>query len=186
MAFPVGAEFRFAAGRRDILDECDLEGPPGVTWASSAPAVAAVDSLGRLRALAPGVVDVVARAGGAEARFGLTVVPPVARIEIRPRDTTVAVGDTVWFRAVALGTDGRPIPDALLAMRATESEVSYEAADPDRRALSGLGEVYFAPPRAPRRPPNALPVSARRAAVGYVVAAVVGRVDSVQVRAVGR
>jgi hypothetical protein len=184
LAFPVGSEFRFTAGQRDILDECDREAPPGVRWGSSAPAVAAVDSVGRLRALSPGTAEVVARVGGAEARFAVTVVPPVARIEIRPGDTTMAVGDTVRFRAVALGADGRPVPGAVLAMRATETRASYLAADSAGRRVAGLGEVYSLGPSAPRPVPNELPVRAGRVASGYVVAAVVGRADSVRVRAV--
>jgi hypothetical protein len=185
MAFPVGSEFRFAAGQRDILDECDREAPPGVRWTSSTPAVAAVDPTGVLRARAPGVAEVVARAGFAEARFAVTVVPPVARIEIRPADTTVTVGDTVWFRAVALGTDGRPVPGAVLAMRATESRGSYAAADSGSGRGRGVGmsEVYTLGPDAGPRAPNAIPVRAWRAAAGHVVAAVVGRADSVRVRA---
>jgi hypothetical protein len=180
MAFPVGSEFRFAAGQLDILDECDREAPPGVRWATSAPGVAAVDSQGVLRALAPGTAEVVARAGGAEARFAVTVVPVVARIAISPGDTTVTAGDTVRFRAVAYGADGRPLPAAVLAMRATESRASY----PGGGVPPGLGEVYYLGPGAPRPAPNVLPVRARRAAVGYVVASVVGRADSVLVRAV--
>jgi hypothetical protein len=183
-SFAVGAEFRFAAGQRDSLDECDREAPPDVRWASSAPAVAAVDSGGRLRALSPGTAEVVARAGGAEARFAVTVVPPVARIEIRPGDTTLAVGDTVRFRAVALGADGRPVPGVVLAMRATETRASYLAADSAGRQTAGFGVVSSFGPDAPRPVPNELPVRARRAAVGYVVAGLVGRADSVRVRAV--
>jgi hypothetical protein len=186
MAFPVGSEFRFAAGQLDILDECDRESPPGVHWTSSAPAVAAVDSLGVLRALAPGSAEVVARAGGAQARFSVTVVPPVARIGIRPADTTIAVGDTAWFRAVALGADGRPVPGAVVAMRATESRASYLAADSAGRLVTGLGEVYFLGPDAPRPGPNVLPVRAVRVASGHVVAAVVGLADSVRLRVVAR
>ena len=50
MAFPMGSEFRFKAGQLEMLAECDRAAPPGVTWSSSAPGVATVDSSGVLRA----------------------------------------------------------------------------------------------------------------------------------------
>jgi hypothetical protein len=180
MAFPVGAEFRFAAGQLDILEECDREAPPAVRWSSSVPAVAAVDSQGLLRALAPGAAAVVVRAGGAEARFGLTVVAPVTRIEIRPGDTTLTVGDSTQFRAAAYDADGHPLPDALLAMRVMEDRASWLASG---EAGLGLVEVFPRQPAGPRRDRNSLAVRARRAATGWVYAEVVGRRDSVRLRA---
>ena len=182
MAFAVGAEFQFAAGQRDILDECDRESPPGVRWASSAPAVASVDAQGRVRALAPGRTEVIARAGGAEARFGITVVPPVARIRLLPADTTFTVGDTVVFRAVALGRDGRPVPQALVALHVAEHPPSRQAGAP--RALREVHSFGRAATPATRATPNTVGVHADRAAAGYVVGTIVGRVDSVLVRAV--
>lgn len=186
VAFPVGGELRFAAGQRDILGECDRAAPPDVGWTTSDPAIAAVDSSGRVRALSPGTAEVVAHAGGVEVRFAMTIVPPVARIEIRPGDTTITVGDTVRFRAVAIGVDGRPIPDAVVALRASETRASYMSSDSVPRRTSGVGEVHFFGPGAPRPVINELPVLGRRAAIGYVVAVVVGRADSVRIQTVNR
>ncbi len=180
MAFPVGVTFRFAAGQRDILDECDREPPPEVAWSTSAPAIASVDQSGVLRARAPGTVEVIARAGGAEARFAVTVVPPVARIAISPAGTAFAVGDTVRFRALAYGVDGRPLPEAVLALEVRESRASHPRAD----APSGLRPVYHVGADAPRPVPNTLDVHADRVASGHVVASVVGRSDSIAVRAI--
>jgi len=182
LAFPVGSEFQFAVGQRDMLDECDREAPPDVQWASSAPTIAVVDSLGRLRAVSPGTAEVIATAAGAEARFAVTVVPPVARLEITPGDTTLAIGDRVWFRAMAIGADGRPMPDVVVAVSARESRASYEA--PGHRGQPGIVEVHDSTSRMTRRGPNELLVHARRDAMGYVVAAIAGLTDTVRVQVV--
>lgn len=184
MAFPVGAEFQFAAGQRDMLDECDRAAPPGVHWSSSAPGVAVIDSVGRLRGVAPGSAVVIAAVAGAEARFTITVVPPVARLEISPRDTSIAVGDTVRFRAVAIGSDGRPVPGAIVALYARESRASYES--PGHRGAPGVSEVHDVAARVAPRTPNELLVVARRDALGYVKAAVAGLTDSVRVQVIAR
>lgn len=48
IAYPVGTQVRFSAGRLDILAECDLPADFAVEWTSSAPAVAVIDSKGVL------------------------------------------------------------------------------------------------------------------------------------------
>lgn len=50
MAVPVGQAVRVAAGRLDILDECDRPAPPDVRWTSSKLAVLMVDGVGVARA----------------------------------------------------------------------------------------------------------------------------------------
>jgi len=182
MPYPVGTEFLFVAGQRDMLGECDRAAPPAVHWRSSAPAVAVVDSAGRLRAVSPGVAEVIATSGDAETRIAVTVVPAVARLEIHPRDTMITVGDTVRFRAVAIGKNGRPMPDVVPVVYARESRASYASAG--RRGPPGVGDVYAYGPSTTRRAPNEVLVIARRAATGYVFAEVVGRRDSVRVQAV--
>jgi hypothetical protein len=177
--FAVGAEFQFAAGQLDILDECDREPPPDVRWTSSVPAVATIDARGRVRAVAPGRTEVIVRAALAEARHGIVVVPPIARVRLLPADTTFRVGDTVALRAVAIGTDGRPLPQARVAFRVTWSGAGREegARAPIRVAYPSGREV---PPPAP----NTLRVYADHAGSAHVVASAVGRTDSVPVRSV--
>jgi hypothetical protein len=111
----------------------------------------------------------------------VTVVPPVARVVVTPADTALAVGDTATFHAVAYGIDGQPLPAVPLALAAFEGHTSYPGSGPP-----ALGEVYGLGTGAPGRVPNTIRVVARRAGVGWVRAAVVGRADSVRVRAVAR
>ena len=179
LVLPIGAAFRVGAGQLDILHECDRPAPPEVHWASSNPDVVEVDSTGLARGRARGRAELVASAEGVEARLTVTVVPPVTRIVITPADTVLAVGDTVLFRASAIGANGQPIPEALLSLRVHE----------DRTSNASGSSPLFLPVwpfgSQPRRPePNTLRVRALRTGGGYIVAAMVGRVDSVRVEAV--
>jgi hypothetical protein len=172
------------AGLLDMLEECDRPVTTTVVWSTSMPAVAQVDSAGMVYALAPGTADVVARSAGAEARYPVTVVPPVARIEITPAETALTVGDTARFRATAYGVDGTPLPAVPLVMRATEARASYL----EHGSIPALGEVapYPTTGGAARPGVNELRVYGRRRAWGHVVASLVGRADSVVVRVVER
>ena len=182
IAYPVGTEVRFRAGRLDFLAECDLPADFAVEWTTSAPAVAVIDSKGVLRGVSPGKAEVIARGRGEEQRFAVTVTPTVARIEILPGDTSIMVGDTVRFRAVAYGTDGRAIPDAVVAMQATDSIPSVPGGP-----RPGIDDVTTFGLGAPLHTTNVMRLYARRAgASGFVTAWVMGRADTVQVRTVTR
>ena len=181
IAFPVGTEVPFRAGGVDILGECDLPAPSGVTWASSAPALAVVTENGVLRAVSPGKVDVIARRRDEEVRYPVTVTPTVARLEIHPGDTSIAVGDTVELRAVAYGTDGAPLPDIVVGMQAMQNPRAY----PGGPSPDGFHEANAPGSAAPLFRTNVLRVYARESGVtGRVTAWVMGRADTVQLRAV--
>ena len=70
----VGDTIRLRAGGNDILYECDLGPPPGVTWRSSDDRVLTVDRHGLVRAVGPGTASVVARARLSREEHELTVV----------------------------------------------------------------------------------------------------------------
>jgi hypothetical protein len=180
IAFPVGTNVQFSAGRLDILAECDLPADFRVTWMSSAPDIAVIDSRGVMRGVAPGKAEIIARGRGDEQRFAVTVTPEVARIEITPGDTSIAVGDTVQFHAVAYGTDGKPMPEIVLEVRAGENPPRSPVGTPQ-----GIDETYNVGPNGERTPTNTLWVHARHAGMsGHVTASVVGRADTVQIRSV--
>lgn len=181
IAFPVGTEVRFTSGRRDILDECDLPATFAVEWSSSAPEVAVIESDGILRGVSPGKVEVIARARGGEQRFAVTVTPAIARIEILPGDTTMTVGDTLRFRAVARGTDGSALPDVIVGMRVSDSAPVSAGTGVPRV----IDEAYEAGPRAPLFTTNVIRAYARRAGTsGLVIAWVIGRADTVRINAI--
>ena len=174
IAFPVGTEVRFTAGRLDILAECDLPADFPVEWTSTAPSVASIDANGLLRPLSPGKVEVIARARGAEQRFALTVTPTVARIDILPDDTTISAGDTVRFRAVAYGTDGSALSDAVIGMSVSDDSESYPGGAMPRGIYQVSAPVYTT---------DSIRVYARRTGTrGLVTAWVVGRADTLRIR----
>jgi hypothetical protein len=81
-----------------------------VTWASSAPAVVAVDGDGWLTARAGGRATVTARAGGATASLAVEVLgAPVRRLEITGGASEARTGDVLRFGVAARDAAGREI-----------------------------------------------------------------------------
>src|SRR5207245_1413935 len=83
-----------------------------LTWSSSDPAVAAVDSLGEVRGLTRGSATITAELArtaftAAPVRGTASVRVVVPRVALAPIDTIVtSVGDTVCFRPVPLDARG--------------------------------------------------------------------------------
>jgi alpha-tubulin suppressor-like RCC1 family protein len=79
------------------------------TWESSNPALAAVDQLGIVSALAPGSVTITARSTVVSASVTIRVLPQVARVEISPAGAVVPIGRTFQFTAVTRDAQGQVI-----------------------------------------------------------------------------
>ncbi|MCZ6597423.1 MAG: hypothetical protein O7B99_07290 [Planctomycetota bacterium] len=106
----VGTGFRFGAHAVDVkgVDRDDV----GVKLASSAPAIASVDSFGNAVALAEGTFNVVAKAEGMEVVHTVfAVANPVRSIELRADSTHVRTGDVVHLTALGLDADGKAVAD---------------------------------------------------------------------------
>jgi hypothetical protein len=181
LALPVGSHFRVAAGQLDILDECDRPAPPDVRWASNDPRVLEVDSAGVVRGRAPGRAEVIASASGVAARLAVTVVPPVKHITITPTEKVFVVGDTITFHAMAYGVNGQPMPEVPLELGVHENR----SASPGG-VRAAIGRVWQTGPARQRAETNTIQVRALREGTAYVVAAIVGRADSVRVHVVHR
>ena len=81
-----------------------------VTWSSSAPAVATVNPLGRLTAVAPGRAAITAAAGTAKATVTVDVVPNnIRRVEIGGVSGPVRTGDVVHLTASAKTAAGQEV-----------------------------------------------------------------------------
>jgi hypothetical protein len=94
-----------------------------VQGTSSAPGVARVGRDGRLDAVAPGAATVVARAGRAEARLAVAVVPNTVRaVAIEGGAAAARAGDVLRFRAVARDAAGRPVAGVAPAWSMTPGE----------------------------------------------------------------
>ena len=181
MALPVGQRVEVVAGQLDILHECDLAGPPGVRWSSGDSSVLVVDSSGRVLGRRPGRAEVIASAGGAEARHAISVVVPVARIQVTLSDSSPLAGDTITVQTLAYGLDGRAHPEIVVTPSVVEDQESRSRGG-DRTFVRELYPVRGAPASAP----NSVRLVFHRAGTGWITAAVVGRTDSVQVRVTAR
>lgn len=71
-----------------------------ISWTSSAPAVAAVDAQGKVKALAPGKATITATAGGKSATCTVTVSQPATGISLDKSKLTLAVGERSQLKAI--------------------------------------------------------------------------------------
>ncbi len=84
-----------------------------VTWSAEPAGVLAVTRDGRVTALRPGRATLVARAGRAEQRVAVTVVPnPVASVALEPATAQVRTGDVVRLAFTARSAAGQALADA--------------------------------------------------------------------------
>jgi hypothetical protein len=81
-----------------------------VSWSSSAPAVVAVNALGRMTALAPGRATITAAAGSAKATLAVDVVTNnIRRVEIGGVSGPVRTGDVVHLTVSAKTAAGQDV-----------------------------------------------------------------------------
>lgn len=85
---------------------CDFN--PALTWGSTKPLVASVNSYGRVTANAVGQTTISATVtnGSAHGEASICVRPPIATIDVSPSNTTVFVGNTVPLTATAKTESG--------------------------------------------------------------------------------
>ncbi len=100
-----GTEQFVATGTTAKGDTLDVT--PGVTWSSSKPGVATVDSDGLLTALADGTSVIHAKYQDGSAQTIVTVTSAtLSSIAISPLSTTISVGGTQQFTATGTYSDG--------------------------------------------------------------------------------
>ena len=95
------------------VDEADRDrSDEEVMFASSMPAVAAVNRFGQVRLLAPGTTTISATVGGVTASSAVRVAEnPVARLNLTASMETARTGDVIRFSAEALGAGGQAVAD---------------------------------------------------------------------------
>ena len=82
-----------------------------VTWSTSAPMVATVGANGLLVARNPGTVTITAASEGKSASVALEVFQlALARVDVTPELTILAIGETVHLRAAAIDAEGDTVP----------------------------------------------------------------------------
>jgi uncharacterized protein YjdB len=83
------------------------------TWNSSSPTVATIDGNGVATGLANGTTQITAASGGVTSNaVTLTVTQRVARVDIAPMSSSVAVGGTKQFTATAFDASGNVVANA--------------------------------------------------------------------------
>ena len=99
---------------------------PQLSWSSSNPAVATVDTLGLVRAVSPGEADILATSGSATGRMAILVVMPTPTVIGLTPDTLEfgAVGDTVRLVAEVLDQLGRVVEDAAVSWSSNDETVA--------------------------------------------------------------
>jgi len=103
-----------------------------VTWSSSATAVALVNPLGLVQALAPGVAIITASYGSVNGQASVTVTSPVlSSIAVTPTNPAVPVGAYQQFTAVLTYSDG--------STKDATSEVNWSSSATAVAAINSLG-----------------------------------------------
>ena len=107
-----------------IDPRCVPDRAEGAQWTSSDPGVLTVSASGRVRASAPGLARVTLTRAGQEVSRTLRVVPPVAQLRITPEGQRIQLGDTAWFRVVALDSMSSEIPGVEPIIYGSEFDVA--------------------------------------------------------------
>jgi uncharacterized protein YjdB len=102
-----------------------------VTWATSNAEVARISPAGVVTALRHGSVTITAVADGKFATANVTVLVPVALVEITPQDPTIEVGKTIQLKATVRGEAG---------IQPTGRVVSWSSSNPAIASVS-VGKV---------------------------------------------
>lgn len=103
------------------------------TWASSAPAVAAVDAAGRVTAASVGAASITAATEGHSGSASITVTGvPVASVEVSPAAATLVVGAMLQLAAQPRDASGNALNDRA---------VSWTSASPNVAEVNATGLV---------------------------------------------
>lgn len=80
-----------------------------VTWTSSASSVATVDASGLVTAVAEGMATITASAGSASGSAEVTVMQPVAAVQVVPAADTIGLGSTLELTAEGFDENGHAV-----------------------------------------------------------------------------
>ena len=94
-----------------------------LTWSSSAPSIATVDSAGRVTAVDNGKATIIASAGEASGEAVVTVAQQAATLELAPPDTVRTYGDTARVAARSSDVNGHAIPPTLLTWTSGDTRI---------------------------------------------------------------
>ena len=126
----LGATIQLAAEVRD--QNARVMAGVTVTWRSSDPSVATTDNTGLVTGVGEGDATVTARAGSASGSAVVTVMQPVATVEVTPQTDTIGLGTTLDLTAEGFDENG----DAVVG-----AEFSWESSDVAIATIDASGLV---------------------------------------------
>ena len=94
------------------------------SWESSDAAVATVDAGGLVTAVAEGVATITASAGEASGSAVVTVMQPVASVEVSPSVETIGLGSTLQLTAEAFDENGHAVAGVEFAWESSDRAVA--------------------------------------------------------------
>jgi uncharacterized protein YjdB len=124
-----------------LLDEDGAVLDRAVRWASSNELVASVDVDGLGTGLSAGDVVISAESEGVTASVGLTVLAPVAELQIEPAELTLYVHDQAQFRARIRDQDGKEVTRATAWSSSDEAVLTVDADGLVTAASKGVATI---------------------------------------------
>ena len=94
------------------------------SWESSDAAVAAVDDGGLVTGVAEGVATITASAGSASGSAVVTVMQPVASVEVSPAQETIGLGSTLQLVAERFDENGDAVEGAEFSWKSNDAAVA--------------------------------------------------------------
>ena len=95
-----------------------------VSWASGDTLVAAVDSVGLVRAVGGGATTIIAEAGEVSDDVAVIVMQSAGSVVVTPVEGTIELGDTLRLAAEAFDENGHPVSGALFFWSSSNPEVA--------------------------------------------------------------
>ena len=118
----LGATVQLTAEVRDQNDR--VMAGTTATWTSSDSSVATVDASGLVTGVAEGVATITASAGEASGSAEVTVMQPVASVEVSPAAETVGLGSTLQLTAEGFDENGDTVEGAEFSWDSSDNSVA--------------------------------------------------------------
>lgn len=119
-----GEKLQLVANLFDAEDQ-PVSGSRILSWTTSDPTVAKVDTRGEVEAMGYGAATISIKGGMAEATVSITVPrPPITRVVISPEEVSVQVRKTAQLRAIAYDGAGDEVPDAEISWTTEDENVA--------------------------------------------------------------